>query len=78
METIVVICCLVAIVVCIVVANAAREIAVMKGHADWKYFWYTLFILPVGLALVIALPDLYARPNSSAAATVHDETLPEL
>ena len=65
------------VIICIVVAISAKEIAIMKGHTDKKYFWYTLLFTPYGLALVIALPDLYARPTA-VAPVVHNETLPEL
>lgn len=40
-------------------------IAQNKGYSDTKkYFWWTFVIFPVGAAMVIALPDLKARPIS--------------
>ena len=41
--------------------DAFRDIAEMKGHEGRKYFWWTFILGPVGMMMVIALPDMYAR-----------------
>lgn len=52
-----------------------ERIAAMKGFVDKKFFWWTFFLPPVGMLMVIALPD---RVGARAAAPVQDEQLPEL
>ena len=75
------------------VAKECQRIAKEKGFSSSKYFWWTFWVLPVGMAMVIALPDLKARGaysynsnnfNSGASITnnVHvsetTDDLPEL
>lgn len=52
-----------------------ERIAAMKGFVDKKYLWWTFFLPPVGMMMVLALPD---RMGAKAAAPVQDEQLPEL
>lgn len=33
------------------------HIAEMKGYKQMKYFWWTLLFLPIGISMVIALPN---------------------
>lgn len=47
-----------------------ERIAAMKGFVDKKFFWWTFFLPPVGMLMVIALPD---RVGARAAAPVQDE-----
>lgn len=47
-------------ILAIIAACTAWEfvnIAEKKGYKSMKYFWWTLFVLPVGICMVIALPD---------------------
>lgn len=45
------------IIVWACVSAEFRRIAAMKGHNEAKYFWWTLFMGPVGMLMVIALPQ---------------------
>ena len=49
--------------------DAFRDIAEMKGHEGRKYFWWTFILGLVGMMMVIALPDLYARPEKQSVQT---------
>ena len=44
------------IAVIIFVAKEFEHIADMKGHDGRRYFWWTFFLGPVGMLMVIALP----------------------
>lgn len=57
------------------VAAAFRDIAQMKGHFDNKYFWWTFWAAPVGMMMVVALPD--RKEMRDAQPAVSDE-LPDL
>ncbi len=50
------------------------RIAEMKGHTERKYFWWTFLLMPVGMAMVIALPTCAAGAGKAAK---HDE-LPDI
>ena len=52
-----------------------RRIAAMKGHDEARYFWWTFLMPPVGMLMVVALPD---RMGAKPAAPVQDEQLPAL
>ena len=54
---------LVTLTVSIAAASKFREIAELKGHDGSPYFWYCFL-----LSMVIALPDLHARPSAQPAA----------
>ena len=60
------------IVFCYFVGKEFARIATMKGHADSRYFWWSFLAAPVGMAMVIALP------NNGKAASVSAEELPEI
>lgn len=77
---------LVTLTVSIAAASKFREIAELKGHDGSPYFWYCFLLSFVGWAMVIALPDLHARPsaqpaapaNSNKPAEVVSDELPDL
>lgn len=48
------------------------RIAAMKGHTDSRYFWWTFLVGPVGIGMVIALP------NNGKAASMSADELPEI
>ena len=45
------------IVLAFLIARSFQNIAEMKGHNGGAYFWWTFFLPPVGMMMVIALPD---------------------
>ena len=45
------------LVISLLTAFKFREIAEMKGHDGGPYFWWTFLLGPVGMMIVIALPD---------------------
>lgn len=68
------------IVLWVFVAREFRKIAAMKGHDEAKYFWWTFFMGPVGMLMVVALPqriEASAAPTPTAAAPAPDE-LPDI
>ena len=58
------------------VANEFRHIAALKGYDEAKYFWWTFFFGPVGMMMVIALPQ-QAKAPAAAEAPAPDE-LPDI
>lgn len=44
-------------VVWLLAAFKFRDIAAMKGHDGGPYFWWTFWVPPIGMMMVIALPD---------------------
>ena len=54
------------LIVWICVAAEFRNIAAMKGHDESKYFWWTFLLGPVGMMMVIALPQQIHIPAASA------------
>jgi hypothetical protein len=59
----------------ICVAKEFQRIAVMKGHTEKSYFWWTLFLGMVGMMMVVALPSNRTEAQQEKAA---DEELPEI
>lgn len=51
----------------ICVASKFEYIANEKGYSG--YFWWVLLLGIIGIAMVVALPDRYARGNSVSALT---------
>ena len=39
------------------VGKEFSRIAAMKGHTESRYFWWTFLVAPIGMAMVIALPN---------------------
>ena len=54
------------------IAAEFQKIAVMKGQKTTRYFWWTFFLGPVGMLMVVALPVVTA-----SAETVVSDELPE-
>lgn len=59
---------IIALAVQLMVSLQFDNIAEQKGYKSWVYFWYCLFFPVAGWAMVIALPDLHARPSAQSAA----------
>ena len=57
-------------------AKVFAEIAVMKGHNGKRYFWWSFLVGPIGMMMVIALPDRRSSSGERNAA-IADE-LPDL
>ena len=55
------------------VAAEFRRIAAMKGHEETRYFWWTFLMGPVGMLMVVALPQKAAMPEE-----VKTDELPEI
>ncbi len=57
MEALIILGSIVVIVIWVCVAHEFRSIAAMKGHDEAKYFWWTFLMGPVGMLMVVALPQ---------------------
>ena len=57
------------------IADAFRNIAQMKGNNESRYFWWTFLMGPVGMMMVIALPD---RSGVDKSAELPIDELPDL
>ena len=75
----------VVIVIACAVAFQFRKIAEMKGHGGVPFFWWTFLLGPIGMLMVVALPDRAKQvseiPAAKATATPEkrqDEELPDL
>lgn len=55
------------------VAKEFQRIAAMKGHDEARYFWWTFLLGPVGMLMVVALPQKAAEPEE-----VQSDELPEI
>ncbi len=55
------------------VAAEFRRIAAMKGHDEARYFWWTFLLGPVGMLMVVALPQEIKAPEE-----VKTDELPEI
>ena len=68
-----------AILVDYFIAKTFQEIAEQKGHFERKYFWWTFLMGPVGMLMVVALPDLRSHPSASGLSIpVVNDDLPDL
>ena len=68
--------CILVLVVFWFAAEEFYKIAVMKGHSERKYFWWSFLTPPLGMLMVVALPD---RRNAAAAGEQKtDDRLPAL
>lgn len=57
MDDIIIVLLIVAFVLNIFIAMRFKKIVEMKGYDGKAVFWWTLFVMPVGVAMAIALPD---------------------
>ena len=55
------------------IAAEFRRIAALKGHDLARYFWWTFFLGPVGMMMVIALPQEPKAPEE-----VKPDELPDI
>lgn len=44
------------------IAAEFRRIATMKGHPEARYFWWTFLTGPIGMLMVVALPQKVEAP----------------
>ena len=59
---------LVGIILDYIIATEFAQIAEAKGHEHKKYFWFTFIFMPIGMLMVVALPDRgSATPKASVA-----------
>lgn len=68
MDEVILLIIIVAFTIDIAAALQFREIAELKGHDGSSYFWLCFLLSFAGWAMVIALPDLHARPTAQPAA----------
>lgn len=54
---IILLCAVAVLILCYFIAKEFENIAKMKGYNSKKYFWWTFWLTPYGIAMVIALPD---------------------
>ncbi len=47
------------------VAKEFHRIAAMKGHNEARYFWWTFLLGPIGMMMVIALPQETKNVNQT-------------
>ncbi len=73
--SVVVILYLASLVINIIVGLKFQDIAQMKGHDGRGYFWWVLFLGPIGMLMVIALPD---RNIAHFHDDKKDDELPDL
>lgn len=66
MEALIILGSIAVIVIWVFVALEFRKIAAMKGHDEAKYFWWTFLMGPVGMLMVIALPQKINIPAAPA------------
>lgn len=76
MEALIFLAAIVVLVVWYFAALEFRRIAAMKGYDESKYFWWTFLAGPIGMMMVIALPQKAETPDASAPV-ISDE-LPEI
>ena len=76
MEALILLAAIAVLVLWYFVAAESRRIAAMKGHDESRYFWWTFLLGPIGMMMVIALPQEVEAPDASAPV-VSDE-LPEI
>lgn len=55
-----------ALLVTLVITGWVFSIAVDKGYTKSRYAWILFFLPALGWIMVIAMPDLYARPAAPA------------
>lgn len=73
MEALIVLGAILVIVLWYFIGKEFQRIAVMKGHEETRYFWWTFLMGPVGMMMVIALPQKAAAPEE-----VKPDELPEI
>ena len=54
------------------VAAEFRRIAAMKGYDEARYFWWTFLVGPVGMLMVVALPQEAKVPDAVKPDELHE------
>lgn len=79
MEAVIFIIAILVIVLWYFIGKEFENIANEKGYTSKKYFWWTFLLTPIGISMVIALPD---RRGGTGAASVglpaRDDEIPEI
>lgn len=57
------------------IASEFRRIATMKGHPETRYFWWTFLTGPIGMLMVVALPQKVEAP---VVETPKSDELPDI
>ena len=87
MEVLIILGALVVIAVAAFAASEFKKIAEMKGHEGGRYFWWSFLLGPIGMLMVVALPDrnkqsvtveLPKEKNQLAQAESQSDELPDL
>ena len=73
MEALIVLGAILVIVLWYFIGKEFQRIAAMKGHEETRYFWWTFLLGPVGMMMVVALPQKAAAPEE-----VKPDELPEI
>jgi ABC-type uncharacterized transport system permease subunit len=73
MEALIVLGAMLVILLWYNVGKEFQRIAAMKGHDEARYFWWTFLVGPVGMLMVVALPQKAAVPEE-----VKPDELPEI
>ena len=71
----IILCTLLSLLIDYIIATEFAQIAEAKGHERRKYFWFTFIFMPIGMLMVVALPD---RGNTAPKAPVAPEQKPTL
>lgn len=79
MEAVIFIIAILVIVLWYFIGKEFENIANEKGYTSKKYFWWTFLLTPIGISMVIALPD---RRGGTGAASgglpARDDEIPEI
>ena len=54
------------------IAKEFERIAIMKGHTEKRFFWYSFLLGAIGWAMVIALPEASGSEGSAGCAGSED------
>ena len=73
MEALIFLGAILVIVLWYFVGKEFQRIAAMKGHEETRYFWWTFLLGPVGMMMVVALPQKATAPEE-----VKPDELPEI
>ena len=57
MGTLIILAAIGVIILWVFIALEFKGIAEMKGHDSMRYFWWTFILGPIGMLMVIALPQ---------------------
>ena len=81
MEAVIFIAAIVALEVAYFIGKEFEYIAKEKGYTSKKYFWWTFLLTPIGISMVIALPDRRGGTGAGAPSVslpLSDDEIPEI